>query len=179
MKVLIAFLFFGFLIYLAKNTDIIKDDSTLPLQKQPFSLAKTQLAWWTFIIVLSFIYIYLFGADTAVLTGSTLVLLGISTTTTAAAKMIDSSQAEGTRHQDQISEGWYKDILSDDKGISIHRFQMIIWTLVLSFIFIKTVFVEFQMYQFDTTMLSLMGISNGLYVGLKIPENSKTKEVVG
>jgi len=166
-------------IFLARTTDIIKDDSSLPLKDQPYSLAKTQLAWWTIIIVLSYIYIYLFRGEEAPLIGSTLILLGISAGTTAAAKMIDFSQSGSFRHQDQKSEGWLRDILSDEQGVSIHRFQMVVWTLVLSLIFIKTAFINFQIYQFDTTMLALMGISNGTYVGLKIQENAKDQDVLG
>src|ERR1700741_692763 len=35
------------------------------------------------------------------------------------------------------NEHFLRDILSDADGLSIHRFQMVVWTLVLSFIFAK------------------------------------------
>jgi hypothetical protein len=59
------------------------------------------------------------------------------------------------------------DILSDAHGVSFHRFQMLIWTVVLGFIFIHSVFTRLAMPQFSTTLLTLMGISAGAYLGGK------------
>jgi len=69
-----------------------------------------------------------------------------------------------------VSEGFMRDLLTDANGISFHRFQMLIWTFVLGFIFIVEVFKTLRMPEFSPTLLALMGISAGTYLGFKIPE---------
>lgn len=74
-------------------------------------------------------------------------------------------------------EKFYTDILSDAGGVSFHRFQMLAWTIVLSILFIYAVLNKLAMPDFSTTLLSLMGISAGTYIGFKIPEtNSVTSQ---
>jgi hypothetical protein len=68
------------------------------------------------------------------------------------------------------SQGFLTDIMSDENGVSIHRFQMVAWTVVLTLIFVYEVYKTFSMPEFNNTLLTLMGISAGTYVTLKIPE---------
>lgn len=68
------------------------------------------------------------------------------------------------------SKGFFKDMLSDSNGISLYRFQIAVWTLVIGYIFIFNVWDNLSMPQFDNTLLALMGISSGTYLGFKIPE---------
>jgi hypothetical protein len=76
-----------------------------------------------------------------------------------------------------VSRGFLRDVLSDERGISIHRFQLFVWTLVLGVIFCSVVYGSLEMPQFSSTMLGLMGISSGTYLGLKMPEgNTGRKE---
>jgi hypothetical protein len=70
------------------------------------------------------------------------------------------------------SEHFLQDILSDANGVSFHRFQMLAWTIVLGIIFVGQVYKALAMPEFNTTLLSLMGISAGTYLGLKIPEET-------
>jgi len=70
------------------------------------------------------------------------------------------------------SEQFLQDILSDANGVSFHRFQMMAWTVVLGIIFVGQVYKGLAMPEFSTTLLSLMGISAGTYLGLKIPEET-------
>lgn len=69
-----------------------------------------------------------------------------------------------------VSEGFFKDILSDAGGVSFHRFQMLSWTIVLAFVFIYSVWERLAMPEFSVLLLSLMGISAGTYLGFKVPE---------
>jgi hypothetical protein len=71
------------------------------------------------------------------------------------------------------SEHFLQDILSDANGVSFHRFQMLAWTVVLGIIFVGQVYKALAMPEFSETLLSLMGISAGTYIGLKIPEDSR------
>ena len=66
--------------------------------------------------------------------------------------------------------GFWRDICSDDNGLSFHRFQVVIWTLVLGVIFIDDIRNIISMPEFSDTLLALMGISNGTYLGFKFPE---------
>lgn len=68
------------------------------------------------------------------------------------------------------SQGFVHDILSDADGISFHRLQIAVWTVVLGFIFCVSVYNVLSMPTFSDTLLGLMGISGGTYVGFKIPE---------
>ncbi len=175
---------------LAAKTEILRDQVKEPedqpgeieakkktaSKEKPYSLSRTQLIYWSVIIVMAYVFIWIVTGELAALTGSTLALLGISIGTTAGAKLIDSSQGDRSRHQEKASENFLVDILSDDKGISVHRFQMVLWTVVLGIIFVRQVVLNLELPQLDDNLLALMGISNGAYVGLKIPENSKTPD---
>ena len=71
-----------------------------------------------------------------------------------------------------VSENPLRDILSDANGVSFHRFQMMAWSLVLGVIFAVQVYRVLAMPKFDSTLLMLLGISAGTFVGLKIPEST-------
>lgn len=68
---------------------------------------------------------------------------------------------------------FFDDILSDGDGISFHRFQIFVWTIVLGSVFVWGVYRNMAMPEFDASLLTLMGISSGTYVGFKIPEPKK------
>ncbi len=65
------------------------------------------------------------------------------------------------------------DILADNASITFHRFQIFVWTLVLGVMFIFNVMTDLAMPQFNVTLLALMGISAGTFVGFKVPEQKK------
>jgi hypothetical protein len=65
-------------------------------------------------------------------------------------------------------KGFWYDILSDEHGVSFHRFQMVIWTLCLTLVFAWDVYYNLAMPEFSPTLLGLMGISSGTYLGFKL-----------
>jgi hypothetical protein len=69
-----------------------------------------------------------------------------------------------------VSGGFLRDILSDGSGYSFHRFQIFAWTIVLGVIFVSSVYNGLTMPEFSATLLGLMGISSGTYIGFKFPE---------
>ncbi|MFA4828931.1 MAG: hypothetical protein WC855_06020 [Thermodesulfovibrionales bacterium] len=71
------------------------------------------------------------------------------------------------------SNGFFTDILNDVNGMSLHRFQIVIWTLILGIIFVCSVYQELSMPEFSDTLLALVGISSGTYLGFKFPEQHK------
>jgi len=69
-----------------------------------------------------------------------------------------------------VSAGFLRDLLSDSSGYSFHRFQIFAWTIVLGIIFISSVYNNLTMPEFSSTLLGLMGLSAGTYIGFKFPE---------
>lgn len=233
----------GLFVYLARRTGIIRD--TGPVQvattARPYSLARTQAAFWFFLVIGSFIFLYLITGDYNTISDQALILMGIGTGTALGAAMIDANkndsandalndlQPQQARVQAEINElkkqesdlsakiagaaataadqqalsatttsrsekeaqldvlskkiseaasgltkpvtgGFRKDLLTDANGTNFHRFQMVAWTIVLGFLFLAGVYKALAMPQFSGTLLALMGISSGTYLGFKIPE---------
>jgi hypothetical protein len=216
--------------WLATNKGIIRDPCPdLPENKRPYSLGRTQMAFWFFVVASSYVLIWMITSNRDALTAESLALLGISTATALGAAVVGSSnrnaaqtkqknlelerdtlkerlaqfveekktstadkltelnreEAEKTARLAQVekelvvpvaqrapqeSQGFLSDILSDDEGISLHRFQMAIWTIVLGVIFVAAVYNSLAMPKFSGTLLALMGISGGTYIGFKFPE---------
>lgn len=72
--------------------------------------------------------------------------------------------------QPPVTKDWLTDVLTDENGtIALHRFQILVWTVVLGIIFIFTAVNDLTMPEFNTTLLTLMGISAGTYLGFKFP----------
>jgi hypothetical protein len=225
---------------LAKESDILRD-GTAPVPapnpwwkfgmgsgpKNSFSLARCQMAWWFFIILTSFLYIWMIFGDTETLTAGALTLMGISAATGFSSVILDSSKEDSRKSltgekadliaqlanlttaltatpadpslilqqqqkQSRLtqvskdlaalpspvgrSEGFLNDILRDESGVSFHRFQMAAWTLVLGFVFLVAVYQKLAMPDFSATLLGLVGISSGTYIGFKIPNQAKSAE---
>jgi hypothetical protein len=221
------------LVALARRTDLLRDTYGWPeaprpsSPKPPFSLSRVQMAWWFYLVVAAYVYIWLVTQVPDIPTGSVLGLLGISATTGLAAVSLDKSKRSETerevmsleternalaarigdiRSRGQVgaaleqelqtresrlaeveaalskqssllspagSTGFVDDILRDGSGISFHRFQMAVWSIVLGMVFIRAVYKDFSMPEFDPALLALMGVYSGTYVGFKFPEKPK------
>lgn len=83
----------------------------------------------------------------------------------------EAALAEFDARQPQpFSAGFWSDLLSDENGVTLHRFQSLAWTLVLVLVFVVSVYNRLAMPEFDGTLLALMGLSSGAFLGFKIPE---------
>ena len=131
-----------------------------------FSLGRVQMAFWFVLVVLAFLFIWLTTGDTPALSTSTLALLGIGSGTALGGAVIDDSNNEPA----STSEGFLKDLLTNADGYGFHRVQMLIWTVVLGVTFVTAVMATLSMPVFDNTLLVLMGISSGTYLGFKFTE---------
>ena len=169
-------------IYLSFKTVILKDagDIILNPKDKPYSFARTQLMWWSLIIISTFCSYYGINGEICDINQSSLILLGISLGTTVSSKIIDNTDINNNnpRHQDsEKSKGFLTDILSDENGISVHRFQALIFNVVFGIIFINEFISKchtgnFTFVDFQPNELILMGISSAAYVGMKINENA-------
>ena len=186
---------------LARKSRLLRGGT--PGQGEIFSISKSQAAWWFFLILAAYLLIGMTTGDyTTSLNSTALTLLGISSATYLGSVAVDVSkdtEAERTaRDQERArlqaraaantitadervklgklngeSQGWLKDVLSDSEGVDFHRFQMLVWSVVLGIIFITRVWQDLAMPEFDATLLGLTGLSAGTFIGLKIPETTK------
>lgn len=72
--------------------------------------------------------------------------------------------------RDSRSGGFVSDLLSDQNGNSLHRLQLMLFTVVFAIYFICHVAVTGDLnISFSQQMLGLLGVSSGVYVGFKVP----------
>ena len=169
---------------LLKDVCFDKDGNQMKAQYAPFSYSRSQLLWWT-LIVLS-CYIFFFGATSVLvpLNITSVLLLGFGALVYASGKLIDDAQIDrgrGDRNQDQGAQNkeepkFFKDILSDDNGISIHRFQAVVFNIVFGIgyiaFFVKSLYhAKYPLIEFTDWQFALIGISSATYLGLKASEN--------
>jgi hypothetical protein len=171
--------------------------------KLAYSFSKSQLVFWTLIILSSFVYIWALTDDFNPINTTALILLGISSATSAAGSIINDRQevaatstpetevtvttptTEVVTTRTEIPQvqsvvaflesrltnnGFFKDILSDNEGISIHRVQSFGFNIIYGIIFLKSVVLDYTMPTFGEVELLLLGISNGTYAFLKSSE---------
>jgi hypothetical protein len=188
-------------IQLCRKTPMIRAPALpSPAGTRPYSLSRFQMAFWFFLVIAGYVFMWLTTGELDTITDSVLALMGIGAGTALGAALIDSSPS-GTSTQTTVaatpltetvtsvvtpvppappepSRGFLGDILSDagGAGISIHRFQMFAWTLILGVIFVASVYKDLAMPEFNATLLGLMGISSGTYLGFKLPEKKQADQ---
>ena len=236
---LIAFL------VMARHTHIIRDANAprRPDGQRPYSLARGQMAFWFFLVIASYFFLWIVTGDMDTLNTSVLGLIGISAGTALGSAFVDAAKPvpagssgnqpivdvtrphlevlaelnqlradtqkelealqkarasippsekqalEANEHQqNEVRErlanyrwqsayfawptwkGVMYDLLAENNLISFHRFQIFVWTLILGIMFVASVYNELSMPEFSATLLGLLGISAGTYVGFKLPE---------
>lgn len=218
------------LVIVGAKSDLLRDGPTIGGTKQSFSLARTQMAWWFFLVLVGYVFIWLVTGDRDTIPVSLLGLMGISATTALAAVAISSRGTDQTNARKKLldnelvaiaaataeidtqladpslaniyptlktqkaamekrrekiyldrasmttitpSVNWWRDLITDDNGaFGLDRVQIFVWTLVLGLIFLYSVLWDLSMPEFNNTLLALMGISSGTYIGFKLPSKS-------
>jgi hypothetical protein len=230
---------------LARYTDIIRDTaaSRRPDGQRPYSLARGQMAFWFFLVIASYFFLWIVTGDMNTLNASVLALIGISAGTALGSAFVDAAKPvplgssgnqpivdvtrphnevlvelqklradteqelealqkgrtlitpsdkqaldNNEQQQNEMRErlanyrwqsayfawptwkGVMYDLLAENNLISFHRFQIFVWTLILGIMFVADVYNELSMPEFSATLLGLLGISAGTYVGFKLPE---------
>lgn len=93
--VLFAVLVVAF-IYLARKSDIIRDSGPLrglSESRRPYSLGRTQMAFWTLLVLGAWGFIYIVMEDYQTINEQALVLLGIAAATALGAAAIDTTKS--------------------------------------------------------------------------------------
>ncbi|WP_136658328.1 hypothetical protein [Nitratireductor sp. XY-223] len=88
---------------------------------------------------------------------------------TELSKKIDYLAATTSDAPVRASQNFFRDIVSSGGELSLARFQMVGWTLALILVFVASVVDKLSMPEFSATLLGLMGLSSGTYVGFKFP----------
>jgi len=153
------------LLVCARRSDMLRDGPPIEGVRQPYSLARVQMAWWFFLLVIGYVFIWLVTGEADSISPSLLGLVGISAATALAAVAVTRHASGGSG-----TKGFWRDLVTDERGvIALDRFQVVVWTLVLGGIFLYSVLGDLTMPEFSATMLALMGISSGTYIGFKLP----------
>ncbi|MBR2648222.1 MAG: hypothetical protein IKD55_05250 [Sediminibacterium sp.] len=166
------------ILYCCFFTDILKDISTSKNPNKPYSYSRTQLMWWTFLILPTISICYAAnGFNFPVIDPSLLSLLGIGVGTRIMASIIDGSDIQNGKDRvkaDRNSINFITDILDDGHGISIHRLQGLLFNVLFGIIYLNTFSLCLKtLPSFSAQELALIGISSGSYLALKANENSK------
>jgi hypothetical protein len=152
------------LVIYARSSDMLRNGPRVDGVRQAYSLARVQMAWWFLLLVIGYVFIWLVTGARNSIDPSLLGLVGISAATALAAVAVTPLG------RPLASAGFWHDIVSDDRGsVALDRFQVLVWTLVLGGIFLNSVLWDLTMPEFSATMLALMGISSGTYIGFKLP----------
>jgi hypothetical protein len=173
------------LLWLCSKRGLIRTGpTTMPMAKRPYNLSLFQMAFWFFLVVAAYLFIWMINDELDTITDSVLALLGIGAGTALGSVLIDKNkQPAGAQDSAALppeagkppeSQGFLNDVLTDEsRSLSLHRFQLFAWTLVLGVIFCGSVYSRLEMPNFSPTLLGLMGISAGTFLGFKVPEGKR------
>ncbi|WP_460570010.1 hypothetical protein [Flaviaesturariibacter terrae] len=183
---------FGAVVFCDRRWCMLRDLSQP--SPQPYSWSRVQLAWWTVIILSSFIAITWVGylpAGSAVrvfqaptLNGAAVILLGISAVTTVTARTLDANHAAAVPHlpgEKGNGENFFLDILSDNIGVSISRFQTVVFNFVFGVWYVREVLShlagfsnpDLVMPDISQNNLILLGMSSATYAVMKVTEQKE------
>jgi hypothetical protein len=152
---------------LAHRTPLLREGRT---NLTTYSLSRVQMAFWLVLTTTGFLYVWLVtGEYMNVFPAALFVLIGISGATAGAAQLM-----EGSSDTAPPSRGFLHDIAGDWIGgqPQLHRIQIIAWTVILGLIFCWNIVVKLQLTSFDTNLLILAGVANGVYITMKPRENA-------
>ncbi|CAN5279992.1 hypothetical protein BH09BAC2_BH09BAC2_02530 [soil metagenome] len=153
---------------------------------QPYSWSRIQLAWWSVILLSSFISILWIGVQgvhkAPTFTMGAVALLGISALTTISARSVTNSSSKVSTGK---GENFFLDVLSDDNGISIARFQTVVFNIVFGIWFISAVLenmasitdINAVMPEIEKNNLVLLGLSSATYLGMKLTDQKQKNKV--
>ncbi|MFZ6864005.1 hypothetical protein ACO0K7_15330 [Undibacterium sp. Ji67W] len=171
---LIGFVFIAIvsvaLIRLAKASTLLRDTPSgpcsIPVLSRTYSMGRVQMAWWFFIVLISYIWLWIVAEGIPAMSVQALGLMGIGSATYLTAAGVDASKQNVLGN----SQGFWNDILSDAQGLALYRFQMLVFNVLFGVLFLIYVLQNVTMPELDTNILALLGMSAGTYAGFKIPE---------
>ncbi|HXC05208.1 MAG TPA: hypothetical protein VNZ86_10685, partial [Bacteroidia bacterium] len=154
----------GLTIYLVWKRKLLMEKSG---EYYVYSLSSVHLFFWTLIVMLSYMLIWFVCDDMNSIEPSSLILLGISAGTASASTIINGARDNSGKTVPRPSTGFLNDILSAEGDISMNRYQVVVFNVVIGAFFIYKTVGELKMPVLNETVLALLGISSATYATLK------------
>ena len=167
--------------------NLLRDpDAPMREGRHIFSLSRCQLAWWFFVILAAWGFLFVITHSPDTLSQTALILLGIGSGTALsgalAGNLKNRLRDEEAKKRSEVEldiakrprgfrtgvGAWLYDILSDTDTVGFHRFQLIVWNVVLGGVFLFWTWSDFAMPEFNATLLALLGLSAATFVGMKM-----------
>jgi hypothetical protein len=127
---------FVILLVSARRTNILRVPGPEPAApaggvapRKAFSLARTQMAAWFFIVLIAYVLIWLLTGALDSITPTVLGLMGISAATGFVATIVDTNGVPPTTAAS--TDGFWSDIVREGQEATLPRLQMCVWTVVL------------------------------------------------
>jgi hypothetical protein len=166
------------------------------------SLSQLQIIIWTFVVAASAVYVMSLSGRLIEVTSGTLILLGIAGAAGLGAKVhteaqtasaekaaidaqaVNASNASALRAKADAMKTApanktpkWSDLIVNDNGsgtpeVDVTRFQMLFFTIVTAIFVLITVVATYVIPEIPGGFVTLMGISNGVYIGSKVATNS-------
>lgn len=166
----------------------------------PYSLSRFQLLWWSAIVTASYAALVAITGSMDTVTTGTMALMGIVGGTSILAAFQEGRPGSDSKALEAQRDAYVKaaaiapatddskkamlasavaiypkskgidDLLTDVHGYSVHRLQLLMWTIVLGIVFLYEVSRTLGMPELSANLLALTGISNGTYFGFKVQE---------
>lgn len=132
------------------------------------SLRKFQLIFWTLIIALSYVALWVMLGDAPLLPTNVIGLLFLTVSTTVVSSYLGLPPEAKLTNADAANRKGLNGLLMDsDDEFAITKMQSLIFTLIFGTIFLYAAFAELRIYDITTQQLILMGVSNGGYLAYK------------
>ena len=170
---------FSLAIGLMFTTNIIRQSGPrFQEKKRPYDLGRFLTLFWSTIIATSYFSVWLITGDSN-LPATTLALMGFSSTVVLAGDATQTgpnevSDSSITAAASSQSVGFLGDLLSDSNGYRFHRFQLLIWNLLLGFIFLFLVWEHLALPSFSQSLLALVGIGTAIHLGFNFLERPRS-----
>lgn len=156
------------------------------------SISRLQILFFSFLVFALILNFFLKYGQLSGLSGSILVLLGISGGAAAFAKIADG-QKERLSFENWawlIEQKWlpekgvaatkvarWTDLVTSADGVDVYRVQMLIFSLVVGMSLIKNGITDLTHFSIPDSMLELMGLSQVVYLGGKMVASPTFKEL--
>ncbi len=141
---------------------------SVPEEGKSYSLAYLQMLLWFILVMSGYLFVWLVRNELPSIPTNLLTLMGIGTATAVGKRMIPGSNT--TANENMHAKSMMEQLLSQAQNLSVHRFQMLASTAVIAVIYVVLLVQQRSFPDLDSTLLVLMGISNGTYLGFKFKE---------
>lgn len=147
-----------------------------------YSISLTQILFWTLIVIFSFVYVAFTRGEFLTITGQMLVLLGISGGTALSAKVTAMTRVREIPDeymkditQDRLPR--FRDLISISDIPNVFKFQIFAFTALAGAFVIRELVSTGNFPVLDENLLTLMGISGGVYIANELATENVWKKL--